>query len=718
MNFSLKNFVVFLVLIIAFSGCIGSGSNGPGLISLGKELSANDFWGRTCSASLSEDWSLEGDNSSAFNGNLRAVLVAEENLGHSLKSKVLLLALESGAEDILSSQPKTIDGKDFFVVNFRKTLPDGEKSYSIFGFQKKDTFCMIAFSAPVVQQNSAEFDKIAVSLDSSNAMDFGKRTMRYNTQFGQVEFATKQNPKIFKLGETFDYSALQESDYFLGRVGNVKGNFEFKLNTDSQIPLVNFPDSLKDYITQSMSGNAAIVSFDFSQMPDYFQEMDIFSIVVEKGLSFKASAKEEKILEFDNTSLYDLKLQGNDLFVNSSFVVNSKDPVNYWTLNWNLPDNSEIISIKDSLREITEYSLDGNSLQFTTTFGSPRIKDQIIMQYLVKGAVKEKYSGLKQLEVPFSASNEEKTKIELELPNLLSYYSTFGFTSNFSNGKYVLSGQGPSYLNVFFSDKQSPYKHYVLFGNDKFDVSKEDNLYQEVEKIVGTKIPFSKFPVLVLSASDYEKETEMTNPGIYRNGLIILQEDSFKEEFQNNKINTSLLHESGHGLTEQVLKWAKHEDALRWFNEGVSTYIEFVIDYTQDRRYPNLFAEDKTYTEGNTTITLPSAASEDSLWQYFQTNDDYMEQWVYSDEDKLNFGYSFGQLMIRNYVLENGFDSLSGLYSKLFEQKDEIETVQEANKLVLDLMGLTELKPCNFPNKQEFQNCIAKANQMQPRIPN
>ncbi len=413
---------------------------------------------------------------------------------------------------------------------------------------------------------------------------------------------------------------------------------------------------------------------------------------------------------------YEVSLLGNsDLNIVNFFDVESNEAVNYWSITFIVPENSEIVSISDSIGKINDFNRNGSQIEFQSNIGTGRRKETFRLDLIERNAVKEKFPELKLIELSLAGFPKTPSKVNANIPNILSFSSSFGFTENITKEKAVFEGIGPPAIRLYFSDKKTPYKNFVVFGNDSFDLSKEDELFYVIERVTGRKKPFPFYPIVVLSDADYNKETLSFSQGVYLNGLIFLRESTFNEELQPNQINTTLLHEATHGFNEQVLKWSD-ENSLLWFNEGVARYLELVVDVNKERIYPNLFGEDKSFTEGNQITTFKSGASEEELWNYYKNNEKFMETWNYNEDKNLSFGYAFSELVIRNYVKKHGFDSLQEIFYKLSMQKEKIESVKDSTQLVLNLMQ-TDLRPCYNSNKELFSHCLKEANYLHPLIP-
>lgn len=726
----MKKLFLNILVLIFLSGCTFNitTNSSPKLGSQGIQLTATTNWqGGNCFVNVPEDWQANFNDFKAEKNSSRVLLLAQDNFGQSLESTVDLFAFEFGADSLISDGQKNVSEKQGFELEFAKTIAGDKRKYKVFGFQNQDLYCLVVFSA-----NQEEFDSSLTDYESiistlqAEGKAFGERTRRISIEGNIISFTAKQSPKIFEIGKNFP-KTVSETDYVLLKLPRKNGFIEFK---GDNFPFIDVPESLNSLLKKYKTKTGHWISFNFASLPDYIEEINLFTLLFTGETYFVESGFIEALDLDDKTTYYDLSLQGSNVLMKVSTVLDSEEQkINYWNISWLVPENTEIISIKDSLGEITEFTLNESNLEFQTNFGPARNQEKIEMEFLVKNAVKEEEKDLNLIEFPLAGSKDSQAKITVHVSNVLSVYSGFGFDWTIEEDKVLFEGQGLPFFRIFFSEKKSPYKHFVVFGNDSYDLSTEDFLFESVEKITGKKSPFKKFPIIILSDKEFEKRLEIPNPGVYQNGVIYLKESTFDQPYQTKKLNTDVLHEVAHGFTEQVIKWAKFEDpktmkpannSLAWLNEGISTYVEFALNSDQGRLYPNLFSNTpKQVTRGNLIINLPSAASEDDLWNYYHTTPaDEMLTWYYdSPTIDIGFGYSFSELVMRLYIKKNGIDAIQTLYNKLSEVKEPVSSVEEANQKVLEIMQLENLRPCYSENRIEFSECIDLANRFIARIP-
>jgi hypothetical protein len=208
-----------------------------------------------------------------------------------------------------------------------------------------------------------------------------------------------------------------------------------------------------------------------------------------------------------------------------------------------------------------------------------------------------------------------------------------------------------------------------------------------------------------MSPEDYSGSVVGWSSGEYVGGSFRMR-DNLEDNFL-----PVLAHETVHGLNERELKW--DSSSSTWFDEGTAKYVESMLNlHLQGKdRTRKLFGGNTTYTESRNgdlyRVTSPSAGDPERLWQYYQSDQDFMKNWNPSDfPDERSFGYAYSELVIRNYVArENG--SLRKLYGKV-RPRNEISSNEEKWNHISQEIDLT---PCKYESRSRFDKCLEEINQ-------
>lgn len=424
---------------------------------------------------------------------------------------------------------------------------------------------------------------------------------------------------------------------------------------------------------------------------------------------------------------YDIQLDGDDARVNASFELYSDGKkINYWETSWSLPENSEVLSIKDSQGEIEDYSLDGTTLTFETNQGPRREKEVVDIQFVVHNVVAERYYDLKLVKLQLSGFHDNRPDVPDEVTQavvtsderILSESHTFGFDNQLKQHTSMYSGEGPLNIQLAVSDGGEQYEHYALFG--EANLTEADNMYWLVPAITGFVSPVNKHPVIVLPDNKYDRDVDTWSAGQYRNGgLIFLRESTTKK----NDMSAIVLHEVMHAFNEDAVRWAKN--GLSWFDEGTAKYVEYLVKKEKNLRQPEIFGEEQTWVApcedsgGRCRYTLPPRGTPEQLWNYYTSSSKSMYTWKPSTSataQERRFGYAYSELLIRNHVRKNDFEALYPTYETLLDREQSVTDPEEATNIVLNEMG-TDFRPCYKPRSEELRNCLDNVNSMDPAVP-
>lgn len=395
--------------------------------------------------------------------------------------------------------------------------------------------------------------------------------------------------------------------------------------------------------------------------------------------------------------IHEISLLGQNLEINSTLILKSEEPLDYWEISLPLPENTKLIEIRDSVGEI-KYNLRGNILSFKTNPKKSRIK---IVNIIYTLPIENKY-GFKSATLSlFGFENESTTIVS---PNF-SYF--FIPNVEIEYGKDIKAkGRGPLNVKILFGGKRES-KHF--FTSSDLNLSKLEEYYWILEGITGIKIPV-KFGVVTLSEEEYGEDFEEWSAGIFEEGMIVVREDLGEKE----KIRTAM-HEAAHGFNSFVLDWDNTK--IAWFDEGIATYVSSVVSRLLNLTTPEIFGKEIKWREGNKIYYLEPYQEPEDLGNYYKKEEDWMLTWnpkKYSDHRR-EFGYAYSELFIREYLKDNP-KRLHSVYKDLLEVDKKVEDEKERNKIILNILG-TNFTPCYSKNLEEIENCTRELNEMSFKIP-
>ncbi|MDO8627938.1 MAG: hypothetical protein Q7K42_05715 [Candidatus Diapherotrites archaeon] len=402
-----------------------------------------------------------------------------------------------------------------------------------------------------------------------------------------------------------------------------------------------------------------------------------------------------------------------DLNIVMQFDLQSENAVNAWNVEIPIPENSKVLSVQDSKGKVSDFSVKDGFLNFKTNSGKARNSEKVKVFLLALNAVDDSFAPLYFADLALPGFEDRNTFVQANFEDTLSASPSLGFSTEYFEGQKGagFSGLGPMNLRLLFGKPLKKYKNFVVFGTDN-DLSMVDSLVPLVEEYIGMKKPFPYFSIVMLKDQDFNSGVNEFSAASYESaGLIKIRESMFQEPYYV----ATLIHEITHGFTEQVLKWTPKAD---WFNEGVSTYVEFATNFALGERQEEVFGNDVTFIEGPKKITLRSQSSAEELWNYYKNGESFMGAWSpgTSDKQKRDFGYAFSSLQIRQ-VYSNDSEKLKTAYAGLAKIRQRVESQEEANTILLDFLGLDVLKPCYSSSKELLENCIRKMNDLEPEIP-
>ena len=396
--------------------------------------------------------------------------------------------------------------------------------------------------------------------------------------------------------------------------------------------------------------------------------------------------------------IYNINLTDNEIFVNSNLILKSEKKLDYWNLEIMLPNETEIVELRDEIGEIT-YNLSDNKLNFRTNRKRANIR---IVNLSFKKSLEEEY-GFKFINLNlFGFENDNTTIISPNFP----YF--FIRDAEIEYGEEIKAKKtGAANLRIIFGGKKES-EYY--FTNSDLNLSLLEKYYWVPEGITGLK-PSVKFGVVVLPDEEYIEKLEDWSSGTFREGLIFVRENMSK----NEKIAT-ILHETTHGFNSFALDWDKTN--ISWFDEGVACYVSSVMFRLLNETRPQIFGEEIRWREGRIIYSLNPIFEPEDLFKYYKKGDNWVLNWYpikYETKYKREFGYAYSELFIREYLKENS-SALHKVYQKLLRVNKSVENELERNDVILGIFE-KEFRPCYSENLEEIKNCTTKLNKMDFEIP-
>jgi len=398
----------------------------------------------------------------------------------------------------------------------------------------------------------------------------------------------------------------------------------------------------------------------------------------------------------------DADKQKNKLNVSIELECNTSCPVSNWRLDWSVPENAEILGIKDTEGEIETYTRDGQTLSISTNKGGPKESERLKIRMLIDEKAEEIHDGWYRRRISLPGFERERLSGSAKVDQLISGWIGYGFDSSYSPTEMRFRGEGPTNIRINFGNGTTS-KYYEFFGNRP---QQPDEAYRIA---VGTikKVPgFQRFPAAVIPGEKYNRTVNSWSSGEYVSGSIRIREglgDSFMPV---------LTHETVHGINERELKWDGTDSA--YFDEGTSEYAEFLMTkklYREEKidiGPQNIFGGKKTYPTrdgGRGYYTISSKGNKELLWEYYQSNSEFMKTWSpQSGGEFREFGYAYSELLVRNHIMRNR--SLDTIYDSM-DSRSRIDSSEAKWEFYSKNM---EMEPCNFDDRSRFDSCLENIN--------
>ena len=375
-------------------------------------------------------------------------------------------------------------------------------------------------------------------------------------------------------------------------------------------------------------------------------------------------------------------------------------PVNSWRLNWNVPDDAVITSIRDSIDRIEDYERRQESLLLTTNRGQRRTSETVEISMRMTGGAEEIHNGLYKREFSPPGFSGKRNSGYIQNSNIISGWTGYGFQPSFSQSNMTFRGTGSSRVRINFGNGNKT-EYYEFFGGNPDNTSLA---YEISVGMTGLIQDFKRFPVALMKPTKYEDSVVSWSSGEYVGGSFRMRKNL------GDKFLPVLAHETVHGLNERELKW--DQTSSTWFDEGSAKYVESMVNLKIKGlgRTSNLFGEDVEYRTtingSQYKVTLPSKGQREELWSYYQGDRQFMKNWNPIDySENRDFGYAYSELIIKNFVSrQNG--SLRELYDKI-----NSSVKVESNERKWDIYSEhLDLKPCKYDERERFRRCLDQIN--------
>ncbi len=421
---------------------------------------------------------------------------------------------------------------------------------------------------------------------------------------------------------------------------------------------------------------------------------------------------------------YDVALHGDsaDINITVELYPDNPDRETRLTSSWLLPSGMTVDTVHDSDGEL-EFRRDGSSVVFETTIDRAEDKEVVHIQGQADGVVSEEYRELDLVKLQLSGFHDKKpdvpdevTQVQLTADRpLLSASHSFGFDMALEGSTANFSGEGPVNLQLAISEGGERYEHYVLFGPG--DLSTADDLYWVPAAVTGFLPQVNRWPVVVYPDETYDRIVDRWSAGQYRTGGLIFIRESTMEKESGPAV---VMHEVMHGFNDQALNWFAGDRA--WVAEGTAKYVEWLVNANRSVPQAEIFGERVTWSCGpRQQCSYPPRGTPDDLWDFYQQDTDFLATWapLQSDDETRRFGYALSELIVRDYTRRNGPESMNAVYRDLRQLNTELDdeiSGAAANQRLQDIMG-TDFRPCDAPDREQFDRCLDKIHAMEPVIP-
>lgn len=402
---------------------------------------------------------------------------------------------------------------------------------------------------------------------------------------------------------------------------------------------------------------------------------------------------------------YEMDVGQEQVLMNTTVVLDC-DGERCPTLRWAVPEDGEVLSVRDSSGEITDYEVENGGISVRP--GNDRAKQQetFKMEFRIDREAEEVYDGLYQRRLSLRSFEDKETSGNIHVDGFLSGWTGYGVKTSIEGNNLSFRTEGPLSFRVKFGDQQGySTEYYEFFGG------RPENSSMAYEIAVGTtgeQLQIKRLPVALLPDQLFNETVSRWSSGEYVSGSAKMRQGL------EDKFLPVLAHETVHALNDRELKWDSTSSS--YFEEGTSRHVEYLVKkklYNEsiiDIPPRELFGESVRYDpdkSDNYYTTLPSKGSADVLWGYYQNNDEFMKQWNPFDSpaEYRSFGYAYSELIIKNHLVKNNA-TLSSLYDDLNVER-EVSDPQEKWDIFSQHLDMT---PCEYETRERFDQCLEEIN--------
>jgi hypothetical protein len=412
-----------------------------------------------------------------------------------------------------------------------------------------------------------------------------------------------------------------------------------------------------------------------------------------------------------------LELKEGYAIASIMLYIRSETPANHFLVTMPFYKEGTILSIRDSIGPIEDYTLSDGILTIRTNSSAKRRNEVINIETEISGLEKKRFADA--IIAEFSLATEEKTKVAFRAygKRIFGFDTGASFRGSIKDYELSVAGTGPLMARFVYSDKGREYGRFVLFNGSALSdekiastLEKANELYFIVPAVLGIELDSNRFGVAVLRDEEYKEKINDYSEGVYiTGGLIVIKEGVF-----DNDAVPVVLHELTHNFNAKIMNWNSSDAS--WFDEALAKFVEYIVNRQLGLRTANLFYGTRSYSDAQYKYVIKPASDWHLLKEYYDKNESFMMEWDADIEGTRKFGYAFVELFLREYVKEHGFDALHKALRELAEIKENVSDARRFSEIVLEKLG-TRLEPCKRDTSEEMLACIEALNKFNPEVP-
>ncbi len=415
---------------------------------------------------------------------------------------------------------------------------------------------------------------------------------------------------------------------------------------------------------------------------------------------------------------YNIEVLGEEAIVTATIGLEADSPVNSFSTKIGLPENSEILSLRDSKGEIKGFTVKDEMIEFETNSGARKTRETVELKYEISEFCKGKLSKPCQMDISLPGFPGSNSSVKITGQRILSFETIPSFAGEIKEKELELIGEGAPSFYAFYSDEGTEFDNFVLFNQSSMSkkeieekgLREADSLIEIIPQATGISLPYKKIPLVILDAADYEEKINPYSLGVYMTGgVIVLNSEAF-----NENATAIILHETTHAFNAQAIEW--DSSGAAWFDEGTAKLIENYVRELRGERKPNLFIGNITWNESNYRYTLQPRGNIEELVSYLLEKKKFMKEWDTKNGETREFGYAFSELYVKEFIKEKGFEELQKAYREMLAVKDRIENRAEFTDKLTEILE-KPLTPCKSQKEQEIRDCVKKLNSFEIMLP-